>query len=56
MRRVQLPQPAPSGGAGRLRVRVGLQFARADAARAHRLGKSGRARGKMILHVGAPQA
>ena len=41
---------------GRLRLLVGQEFALGDAAQAHRLGESGRARGKMILHVGAPHA
>jgi NADPH:quinone reductase-like Zn-dependent oxidoreductase len=39
-----------------LRLLVGQEFALADAAQAHRLGESGQARGKMILHVGAPHA
>jgi NADPH:quinone reductase-like Zn-dependent oxidoreductase len=39
---------------GRLRVVVGQEFALADAAQAHRLGEAGKARGKMVLHVGAP--
>jgi len=39
---------------GRLRIVVGQEFALADAARAHRLGENGKARGKMILHVAAP--
>ena len=39
---------------GRLRIVVGQEFALADAAQAHRLGESGKARGKMVLHVGAP--
>jgi len=39
---------------GRLRIAVGQEFALADAAQAHRLGESGKARGKMILHVAAP--
>lgn len=39
---------------GRLRIVVGQEFALADAAQAHRLGEAGKARGKMILHVGAP--
>lgn len=42
--------------AGRLRVLVGQEFALADAARAHRLGESGQARGKMIMHVNPPRA
>ena len=37
-----------------LRTIVGQEFALADAAQAHRLGESGKARGKMILHVVAP--
>ena len=40
--------------AGRLRVAVSHEFALADAARAHRLGESGQARGKIVLHVGQP--
>jgi len=39
---------------GRLRIVVGQELALADAAQAHRLGEAGKARGKMILHVGAP--
>jgi len=39
---------------GRLRIVVGQEFAFADAAQAHLLGESGKARGKMILHVAAP--
>lgn len=39
---------------GRLRIIVGQEFALADAAKAHRLGESGKSRGKMILHVAAP--
>jgi NADPH:quinone reductase-like Zn-dependent oxidoreductase len=39
---------------GRLRTVVGQEFALADAAQAHRLGEAGKARGKMVLHVGAP--
>ena len=39
---------------GCLRIVVGQEFALADAVRAHRLGESGKARGKMILHVAAP--
>jgi NADPH:quinone reductase-like Zn-dependent oxidoreductase len=42
--------------AGRLRLLVGQEFGLADAAQAHRLGESGQARGKMILHVGARRA
>jgi NADPH:quinone reductase-like Zn-dependent oxidoreductase len=37
-----------------LRVLVGQEFALADAALAHRLGESGKARGKMVLHVNVP--
>jgi NADPH:quinone reductase-like Zn-dependent oxidoreductase len=40
--------------AGRLRVAVSHEFALADAARAHRLGESGQARGKIVLSVGLP--
>ena len=40
--------------AGRVRVAVSHEFALADAARAHALGESGQARGKIVLHVGAP--
>ena len=40
--------------AGRLRVAVSHEFALADAARAHRLGESGQARGKIVLHVAQP--
>ena len=39
---------------GRLRVAVSHEFALADAARAHRLGEGGQARGKIVLHVGLP--
>ena len=39
---------------GRLRVVVGGELALAEAAQAHRMGESGKARGKMILHVAAP--
>lgn len=39
---------------GRLRIVVGQEFALADAAHAHQLGEAGKARGKMVLHVGAP--
>ena len=42
--------------AGRLRVAVSHEFALADAALAHRLGESGQARGKIVLHVGSPSA
>ncbi len=37
---------------GRLRIIVGQEFALSDAAHAHRLGESGKARGKMILRIG----
>jgi NADPH:quinone reductase-like Zn-dependent oxidoreductase len=37
-----------------LRIVVGQEFALADAAAAHRLGESGKARGKMVLHVAPP--
>ncbi len=40
---------------GRIRVIVGQELALADAAQAHSLGESGKARGKMILHVAAPK-
>ena len=49
-----LAQLAERVDAGRLRIIVGQEFALADAAKAHRLGESGKARGKMILHVAAP--
>ncbi len=51
-----LAQLAQRVDAGQLRLLVGQEFALADAAQAHRLGESGQARGKMILHVAAPQA
>ncbi len=51
-----LAQLAQRVDAGLLRLLVGQEFALADAAQAHRLGESGQARGKMILHVGAPHA
>lgn len=50
-----LARLADSVDAG-LRVLVGQEFALADAAHAHRLGESGKSRGKMILHVAAPAA
>jgi NADPH:quinone reductase-like Zn-dependent oxidoreductase len=50
-----LAQLAERVDAGRLRVLVGQEFALADAAHAHRLGESGKARGKMVLHVNAPR-
>lgn len=50
-----LAQLAARVDAGRLRVLVGQEFALADAAHAHRLGEGGKARGKMILHVGSPR-
>ena len=40
--------------AGRLHAFVGEEFALADAMRAHQLGESGKARGKMVLHVAPP--
>lgn len=49
-----LAQLAQRADAGLLRLLVGQEFALADAAQAHRLGENGQARGKMILHVGAP--
>ena len=51
-----LAQLAALVDAGRLRVLVGQEFALADVPQAHRLGESGKARGKMILHVNAPGA
>ncbi len=50
-----LAQLAERVDAGRLRVLVGQEFALADAAHAHRLGETGKARGKMVLHVNAPR-
>jgi len=47
-----LAQLAALMDSGTLRVLVGQEFALADAAQAHRLGESGKARGKMILRVG----
>ncbi len=62
--RAQMLQTPPSGAvlakiadlvdAGELRVAVSHEFALADAARAHQLGESGQARGKIVLHVGLP--
>ncbi len=62
--RAEMLQTPPSGAvlgkiadlvdAGELRVAVSHEFALADAARAHRLGESGQARGKIVLHVGLP--
>lgn len=49
-----LAQIAALVDAGELRVAVSHEFALADAARAHRLGESGEARGKIVLHVGQP--
>lgn len=37
-----------------LRALIGVEFMLADAATAHRLGESGKARGKMVLHVSGP--
>jgi len=48
-----LAQLAALMDSGKLRVLVGQEFALADAAQAHRLGESGKARGKMILRVGS---
>ncbi len=62
--RAEMLQTPPSGAmlgkiaalvdAGELRVAVSHEFALADAARAHQLGESGQARGKIVLHVGLP--
>ena len=46
-----LTQLAALMDSGKLRVLVGQEFALADAAQAHRLGESGKTRGKMILRV-----
>jgi NADPH:quinone reductase-like Zn-dependent oxidoreductase len=64
--RAQMLQTPPRGDvlakiaelvdAGRLRVAVSHEFALADAALAHRLGESGQARGKIVLHAGLPIA
>ncbi len=51
-----LAQLAQRVDAGQLRLLVGQEFALADAAQAHQLGESGRARGKMVLHVQTPVA
>ena len=48
-----LAQLAALTDSGKLRVLVGQEFALADTAQAHRLGESGKARGKMILRVGS---
>jgi len=48
-----LAQLAALMDSGKLRVLVGQEFALADTAQAHRLGESGKARGKMILRVGS---
>ncbi|MEE1978938.1 MULTISPECIES: NADP-dependent oxidoreductase [Gammaproteobacteria] len=40
--------------AGRIRPLVGAEFALRDAAKAHALSQSGRAVGKIVLHVGQP--
>ncbi|CUI05463.1 Bifunctional protein: zinc-containing alcohol dehydrogenase; quinone oxidoreductase (NADPH:quinone reductase); Similar to arginate lyase [Janthinobacterium sp. CG23_2] len=48
-----LTQLAALVDSGKLRVLVGQEFALADAAQAHRLGESGKTRGKMILRVSA---
>jgi NADPH:quinone reductase-like Zn-dependent oxidoreductase len=50
-----LAQLAERVDAGRLRVPIGQELALADAAQAHHLGESGKARGKMILHVNPPR-
>jgi len=47
------PTKEASWPAMRKGIVVSQEFALADAAQAHRLGESGKARGKMILHVGA---
>ena len=62
--RAEMLRTPPDGGvlariaamvdAGQVRVAVSHEFALADAARAHQLGESGQARGKIVLHVGAP--
>ena len=62
--RAEMLQTPPSGAVlariaglvdtGELRVAVSHEFALADAARAHQLGESGQARGKIVLHVGLP--
>jgi len=49
-----LAELARRADAGRLQVFVGQEFALADAPHAHRIGETGRARGKMVLHVAAP--
>ena len=49
-----LEQIAGLVDAGQLRPVVGAEFALRDAAAAHRLRQSGRARGKIVLYVGAP--
>lgn len=49
-----LAQIAALVDAGQLRVAVSHEFALADAARAHQLGESGQARGKIVLHVAQP--
>lgn len=49
-----LEQIAGLVDAGQLRPVVGAEFALRDAAAAHRLSQSGRARGKIVLYVGAP--
>jgi NADPH:quinone reductase-like Zn-dependent oxidoreductase len=64
--RAQMLQTPPRGDvlakiaelvdAGQLRVAVSHEFALADAALAHRLGESGQARGKIVLHAGLPIA
>lgn len=46
---------ADLAGSGQLRVQIGQEFALADAALAHRLGESGKAKGKMVLHIDPPR-
>lgn len=46
-----LPEVARLGRDGRFRVRVGATFPLADVAEAHRLGESGRVKGKIVLLV-----
>ncbi|PHV12138.1 NADP-dependent oxidoreductase [Chitinimonas sp. BJB300] len=51
-----LAQLATLVDTGRLRMLVGQEFTLADAPLAHRLGETGKARGKMVLHVCSPDA
>ena len=39
---------------GTIRPVVGAEFSLKDVTRAHELSESGRARGKIVLHVGVP--